>query len=37
LGQKLTLKPQGPSVILDEALNYLVSNTYSKLGYIKVR
>jgi hypothetical protein len=37
LGQKLALKPQGPSVILDEALNYLVSNTYSKLGYIKVR
>lgn len=37
LGQKLTLKPQGPSVILDEVLNYLVSNTYSKLGYIKVR
>lgn len=37
LGQKLTLKPVGPSVILDEALNYLVSNTYSKLGYIKVR
>lgn len=37
LGQKLTLQPVGPSVILDEALNYLVSNTYSKLGYIKVR
>lgn len=37
LGQKLTLKPVGPTVILDEALNYLVSNTYSKLGYIKVR
>lgn len=37
LGQKLTLKPQGPAVILDEVLNYLVSNTYSKLGYIKVR
>lgn len=37
LGQKLTLKPVGPSLILDEALNYLVSNTYSKLGYIKVR
>ena len=37
LGQKLALKPQGPSVLLDEMLNYLVSNTYSKLGYIKVR
>jgi hypothetical protein len=37
LGQKLTLKPLGPAVLLDEMLNYLVSNTYSKLGYIKVR
>ena len=37
LGQKLTLKPLGPSVLLAEALNYLVSNTYSKLGYIKLR
>lgn len=37
LGQKLSFKPLGPAVILDEALNYLVSNTYSKLGYIKVR
>lgn len=37
LGQKLALKAQSPSVLLDEMLNYLVSNTYSKLGYIKVR
>lgn len=37
LGQKLSLKAQVPSVLLDEMLNYLVSNTYSKLGYIKVR
>lgn len=37
LGQKLTLKPLGPTVLLDEMMNYLVSNTYSKLGYIKVR
>jgi hypothetical protein len=37
LGQKLALKPQGPAVLLDEMINYLVSNTYSKLGYIKVR
>ncbi|WP_350357503.1 BREX system P-loop protein BrxC [Paraburkholderia fungorum] len=37
LGQKLTLKPVGPPVLLDELLNYLVSNTYSKLSYIKVR
>ena len=37
LGQKLNFKPLGPAVILDETLNYLVSNTYSKLGYIKLR
>lgn len=37
LGQKLALKAQSPSILLDEMLNYLVSNTYSKLGYIKVR
>jgi hypothetical protein len=37
LGQRLSFKPLGPTVILDEVLNYLVSNTYSKLGYIKVR
>lgn len=37
LGQKLSFKPLGPAVILDETLNYLVCNTYSKLGYIKVR
>ncbi|SAL59745.1 BREX system P-loop protein BrxC [Caballeronia humi] len=37
LGQKLALKPVGPPLLLDELLNYLVSNTYTKLGYIKVR
>ena len=37
LGQELALKAQGPSLLLDEMLNYLVSNTYSKLAYIKVR
>lgn len=37
LGQKLNIKPQSPAAVLDEMLNYLVSNTYSKLGYIKVR
>ncbi|NVH77084.1 BREX system P-loop protein BrxC [Paraburkholderia sp. JPY432] len=37
LGQRLSVKPQSPPAVLDEMLNYLVSNTYSKLGYIKVR
>lgn len=37
LGQKLALKVQSPAILLDEMLNYLVTNTYSKLGYIKVR
>lgn len=37
LGQKPIIKPQSPSTQLDELLNYLVSNTYSKLGYLKVR
>jgi hypothetical protein len=37
LGQKPAIKPQQPRTQLDELLNYLVSNTYSKLGYLKVR
>ncbi|MET3622987.1 BREX system P-loop protein BrxC [Burkholderia ambifaria] len=37
LGQRLSVKPQSPPAVLDEMLNYLVSNTYSKLSYIKVR
>lgn len=37
LGQRLAIKPQSPPSVLDEMLNYLVSNTYSKLSYIKVR
>lgn len=37
LGQRLSLKPQSPPGLLDEMLNYLVSNTYFKLSYIKVR
>lgn len=37
LGQKPTIKPQSPGAQVDELLNYLVTNTYSKLGYIKVR
>lgn len=37
LGQKLQIKPQGPAGLLDEIVNYLISNTYTKLTYIKVR
>jgi hypothetical protein len=37
LGQKLQLKPQSPASLLDEIVNYLISNTYTKLAYIKVR
>jgi hypothetical protein len=37
LGQRLSVKPLSPPAVLDEMLNYLVSNTYSKLSYIKVR
>ncbi|MDY7545494.1 BREX system P-loop protein BrxC [Glaciimonas sp. CA11.2] len=37
LGQKHQLKPLSPSSLLDEIVNYLVSNTYTKLTYIKVR
>jgi hypothetical protein len=37
LGQKPAIKPLQPKAQLDELLNYLVSNTYSKLGYLKVR
>ncbi len=37
LGQKLQVKPMAPSGLLDEVVNYLISNTYNKLNYIKVR
>jgi hypothetical protein len=37
LGQKPAIKGQSPSLQVDELLNYLVTNTYSKLSYIKVR
>ncbi len=37
LGQKLQIKPLAPSGLLDELVNYLISNTYNKLNYIKVR
>lgn len=34
-GQSLTLKAAAPQTALDEALEYLVQNTFSKMGYIK--
>ncbi len=37
LGQKPQVKGQAPSTLVDELLNYLVTNTFSKLGYIKTR
>jgi uncharacterized protein YqeY len=37
LGQKLQLKAAGPTTLLDELVNYLISNTYTKLPYLKVR
>lgn len=35
LGAKVPVKTASATAILDEAINYLVSNTYSKLGYLK--
>lgn len=37
LGQQPQVKASSPGNLVDDLLNYLVSNTYSKLGYIKVR
>jgi hypothetical protein len=37
LGQQPQVKGHAPSTLVDELLNYLVTNTYSKLTYIKVR
>ena len=36
-GQPLTIKSQAPSDAIDKALEYLVANTFTKMGYIKVR
>jgi len=36
LGQKPQVKASIPSSLLDEAVSYLIANTYTKLGYIKV-
>jgi hypothetical protein len=37
LGQKLSSKAAAPSTQVDELVNYLISNTYTKLSYLKVR
>jgi len=37
LGQAVQIKAATPDKVLDELLNYLVTNTYIKLPYIKVR
>lgn len=37
LGQPIQIKASNADKVLDDLLNYLVTNTYSKLQYIKVR
>ena len=37
LGQPVQFKASSPDKVLDELLNYLITNTYSKLPYLKVR
>lgn len=37
LGQSVQIKAAGPDKVLDELLNYLITNTYSKLPYLTVR
>ncbi|OYW40486.1 MAG: ATPase [Hydrogenophilales bacterium 12-61-10] len=37
LGQKPQIKATSPATLLDELVNYLISNTYTKLPYLKVR
>lgn len=37
LGQKPQIKATSPTTLLDELVNYLISNTYTKLPYLKVR
>lgn len=36
-GQKVQSKAASPSTLLDELINYLITNTYNKLPYLKVR
>ena len=37
LGQKFQTKAASPATLLGELVNYLISNTYNKLPYLKVR
>ncbi len=37
LGQKPQIKAGNAGTLLDELINYLISNTYTKLGFLKVR
>jgi hypothetical protein len=37
MGQPVQFKAVSPEKVLDELLNYLITNTYSKLPYLKVR
>ena len=37
LGQKPQIKATKPGMLLDELVNYLILNTYTKLPYLKVR
>jgi hypothetical protein len=37
LGQKPQIKAASSTTLLDELVNYLISNTYTKLPYLKVR
>jgi hypothetical protein len=37
LGQTVSIKTSSPDKVLDDLINYLITNTYSKLSYLKVR
>jgi len=37
LGQKPKIKAASPMTLLDELVNYLIANTYTKLPYLRVR
>lgn len=37
MGQPVQIKAGNPDKVLDDLLNYLITNTYSKLPYLKVR
>lgn len=37
LGQSVQIKAAGPDKVLDDLVNYLITNTYSKLPYLKIR